>query len=51
VRAGIIAHPEVGAAFCRTIYMDGDGQWTGSAELEGRTRGVLDRSFAERQLL
>lgn len=51
VRAGIMAHPEVGAAFCRTIYMDEDGQWTGLAELEGRTRGVLDRSFAERQLL
>ncbi len=50
-RAGIMAHPQVGAAFCRMIYMDEDGQWTGLAELEGRNRGVLDRSFAERQLL
>jgi hypothetical protein len=50
-RSGIMAHPEVGAAFCRTIYMDQDGQWTGLAELEGRTPGILDSSFAERQLL
>jgi hypothetical protein len=46
-----MAHPEFGAAFCRTIYMDEDGQWTGLVELEGRTRGVLDRSFGERELL
>jgi hypothetical protein len=50
-RSGITAHPEVGAALCRTIYMDEDSQWTGLAELEGRTPGVLDGSFAERQLL
>ena len=50
-RAGIAAHPEVGAALCRTIYIDEDGLWTGLTELEGRTPGVLDGSFAERQLL
>jgi len=50
-RAGITARPEVGAALCRTIYMDEDGQWTGLAELESRTPGVLDGSFAERQLV
>lgn len=50
-RAGITAHPEVGAALCRIIYMDEEGQWTGLAELEGRTPDVLDGSFAERQLL
>src|SRR5882724_1332930 len=50
-RSGIAAHPEVGAALCRTIYMDEDSQWTGLAELEGRTPGVLDGSFAERQLV
>jgi hypothetical protein len=31
--------------------MDEDGQWTGLAELESRTPGVLDGSFAERQLV
>ena len=50
-RTSVIAHPEVGAALCRLIYMDEDGQWTGLSELEGRTPGILDRSFAERQLL
>jgi glycosyl transferase family 2 len=50
-RSGIAAHPEVGAALCRTIYMDEDSQWTGLAELEGRTPGVLDGSFTERQLV
>jgi glycosyltransferase involved in cell wall biosynthesis len=50
-RSGITAHPEVGAVFCRTIYMDENSQWTGLAELEGRTPGILDSSFAERQLL
>jgi len=50
-RSGIAAHPEVGAALCRTIYMDEDSQWTGLAELEGRTPGILDGSFAERQLV
>jgi hypothetical protein len=50
-RAGITAHPEVGAALCRMIYMDEDSQWMGLTELEGRTPGVLDSSFAERQLL
>jgi hypothetical protein len=50
-RSGILAHPEVGAALCRVIYMDEDGLWTGLAEPEGRTPGVLDSGFAERQLL
>jgi glycosyltransferase involved in cell wall biosynthesis len=50
-RAGIMAHPEVGAALCRWIYIDEDSQWTGLADVEGRTPGVLDSSFAERQLL
>src|SRR5258707_134482 len=40
-----------GAALCGTIYMDEASQWTGLAELEGRTPGVLDGSFAERQLV
>ena len=31
--------------------MDGDGQWTGLADLESRQRGMLDGNFAWRQLL
>ncbi len=50
-RAGIALHPEAGAALCRLIYMDEDGQWMGLSEIEGRASGVLDFGFAERQLL
>ena len=50
-RSGIEAHPEAAAALCRIIYMDGDGQWTGLADLESRQRGLLDGGFAWRQLL
>jgi glycosyltransferase involved in cell wall biosynthesis len=34
-------HPEAGAAFCRAIYMWGDGNWFGFTELERRTPGIL----------
>jgi glycosyl transferase family 2 len=50
-RAGIDAHPEAGAALCRTIYMDDSSQWMGLSDIEGRTRGLLDRIFTERQLI
>jgi hypothetical protein len=50
-RAAVSAHPEVGAALCRTIYMDEDGQWMGVAELESRVPGVLDADFAWRQMI
>lgn len=50
-RAGVTAHPEVGAALCRTIYMDEDGQWMAVSELESRAPGVLDSDFAWRQLI
>jgi hypothetical protein len=50
-RDAIAAHPEVGAALCRTIYMDEDGQWMGVSELESRVAGVLDADFAWRQLI
>jgi glycosyltransferase involved in cell wall biosynthesis len=50
-RAAVTAHPEVGAALCRTIYMDEDGQWMGVAELESRVPAVLDGDFAWRQLI
>jgi Glycosyl transferase family 2 len=49
-RAGVMAHPEAAAALSRMIYTDGDGQWTGLSELESRVPGVLDESFAWRQL-
>lgn len=51
LRQGIEANPDVGAALCRTIYMDTDGQWMGIGELEARQSGVLDESFALKQLL
>jgi GT2 family glycosyltransferase len=37
------AYPEIGAAFCRYISMDGDGKWETIGELEPDGRGVLDR--------
>jgi len=49
-RAGIAAHPEVGAALSRLIYIDGDGRWSGLSELESRVPGILDDSFIWRQL-
>ncbi len=51
LRAGIEAHPEVGAATCRIIYTDEDNHWLALSELEARTPGILDERFAERQLL
>lgn len=35
------AHPEVGAAFCRCIYIDEDNHWMSIARLEQRQSGVL----------
>ena len=34
--------PDAGAAFCRHIFMDVDGHWTGLSDIEGREAGVLD---------
>jgi GT2 family glycosyltransferase len=50
-RAGIERHTEAGAAMCRTIFMDGEGQWTGFAELEARVPGILDAGFAAREFV
>jgi hypothetical protein len=36
------AHPEIGAAFCRHIYVDEDGHWESLSPLERRSPGVLD---------
>jgi hypothetical protein len=35
-------HPEVGAAFARTIYADADGHWRGFSPVERPTAGVID---------
>lgn len=50
-RAGIEVHADVGAAMCRTIFMDEDGQWTGFSELEARSPGILDADFAAREFV
>ncbi len=51
LRAGIEANPEAGAATCRILYSDGDGQWIGLSELEARRPGLLPADFARRQLI
>jgi glycosyltransferase involved in cell wall biosynthesis len=33
---------DLGAAFCRQIFIDGDGHWQGISELEQRESGILD---------
>lgn len=51
LKAGIEAHPEVGAAACRILYTDRDGQWIGLSELEARVASVLPSDFVRRQLV
>jgi hypothetical protein len=51
LRAGIASHPEIGAALSRIIYIDEESQWTGIAELEARSAGVLEQDFIRRQFL
>jgi hypothetical protein len=41
LRQSLEQHPEAGAAFCRAIYMHGDGNWYAFTELEARTPGIL----------
>ncbi len=41
------ARPEVGAAICRYVYMDGDDHWQWIYRLEKRQAGVLDRRWVE----
>ena len=38
--------PEIGGAFCRSIYMDGGGHWTGLSPLEQRRSGILQGASA-----
>ena len=39
------ARPDIGAAFCRHIFMDADGHWLSVSPLEQRSRGVLDQGL------
>jgi len=39
--AALDAHPDAGAAFCRYIAIDSDGNWTGIAALEEPRAGIL----------
>ena len=36
------ARPQIGAAFCRHIFMDADGHWLSLSPLEQRVSGILD---------
>jgi glycosyltransferase involved in cell wall biosynthesis len=40
--SALVAHPEVGAAFCRQIYVDEDGRRTDTSPLERERSGALD---------
>lgn len=48
---GIEANPAAGAATCRILYSDADGQWIGISELEARQPGLLPPDFVRRQLI
>ncbi|HEX2889122.1 glycosyltransferase [Vineibacter terrae] len=50
-RQGITANPGVGAALCRTVYTDEDGQWLGLTDVEARQPAVLGSDFVDRQLV
>jgi hypothetical protein len=39
------ARPEIGAAFCRHIFMDADGHWLSLSPLEQRESAILDRGL------
>ncbi len=41
LQKGFSENPQVGAAFCRHIYIDGRGNWTGISELEQSASGIL----------
>lgn len=41
LQRGFEQHPEIGAAFCRHIYMDEQGNWTGISWLEQPESGIL----------
>jgi glycosyltransferase involved in cell wall biosynthesis len=41
MQAAFAARPEIGAAFCRAIYMDGHSHWQGFTALEQPVSGLL----------
>jgi GT2 family glycosyltransferase len=41
-------HPEIGAAFCRNIFMDEHGHWQWLSDLEQLESGVLPSNWLER---
>jgi glycosyltransferase involved in cell wall biosynthesis len=42
---GAFASAEIGAAFCRHIFMDADGHWQGISTLEQKQSGVLTNAL------
>ncbi len=41
LQAGVQQEPTIGAAFCRHIYTDGEGQWHSLSTLERHTPGII----------
>jgi glycosyltransferase involved in cell wall biosynthesis len=41
LRQGIEAEPNIGAAFCRHVFMDGEGHWMFMSSIENRSAGVI----------
>lgn len=39
------ARPDIGAAFCRQIFMDADGHWLSVSPLEQQLSGILDEGL------
>lgn len=54
LRNGIAREPSIGAAFCRHVYMDADGQWQYLSYIERSAPGVLlnwqRRIFVEQRI-
>jgi glycosyltransferase involved in cell wall biosynthesis len=50
-REAILAHPDIGAWTCRSIYMDEGGLWIGFSELEARQPQILGKDFVRRLLV
>lgn len=42
MQRGFDGYPEIGAAFCRGIYMDDDGNWLNLSPVEQPRSGILD---------
>jgi hypothetical protein len=42
MQSAFLEHPEIGAAFCRHVFMDEDGHWQGLSPLEQKASGVLE---------